>query len=136
MVEAPDQELKRLRRENAELQKEREFAKKVAVYFAVEAAARDVGEASAGEDWCFQLNRDMVQPSTASLGSWAISAPSSTKSSLQQRRNQDSTSVHESGASPLLRDPEELEVLQSVVIGANGTECLPRDGSTEYLLSG
>ena len=36
LVEAPAQELKRLRRENAELRKEREFAKKVAVYFAME----------------------------------------------------------------------------------------------------
>jgi transposase len=35
-VETPEQELKRLRRENARLTEEREFAKKVAVYFAKE----------------------------------------------------------------------------------------------------
>lgn len=34
--ETPDQELKRLRRENAILRQEREFAKKVAAYFAKE----------------------------------------------------------------------------------------------------
>lgn len=33
-VETPEQELRRLRRENMELRQEREFAKKVAVYFA------------------------------------------------------------------------------------------------------
>jgi transposase len=33
-VETPEQELRRLRRENLELRQEREFAKKVAVYFA------------------------------------------------------------------------------------------------------
>jgi transposase len=33
-VESPEQELRRLRRENLELRQEREFAKKVAVYFA------------------------------------------------------------------------------------------------------
>lgn len=33
-VESPEQELRRLRRENQELRQEREFAKKVAVYFA------------------------------------------------------------------------------------------------------
>ncbi len=36
VVETPEQELKRLRRENARLKEEREFAKKVAVYFAKE----------------------------------------------------------------------------------------------------
>lgn len=36
VVEMPEQELKRLRRENARLREEREFAKKVAVYFAKE----------------------------------------------------------------------------------------------------
>jgi transposase len=36
MVETPEEELRRLRRENAMLKKEREFAKKVAVYFATE----------------------------------------------------------------------------------------------------
>jgi len=36
IVETPEQELRRLRRENARLQEEREFAKKVAVYFAKE----------------------------------------------------------------------------------------------------
>ena len=35
-VESPEQELRRLRRENAVLRQEREFAKKVAVYFAKE----------------------------------------------------------------------------------------------------
>ena len=35
-VETPDQELRRLRRENAMLKEERAFAKKVAVYFAKE----------------------------------------------------------------------------------------------------
>ena len=35
-VETPEQELRRLRRENAMLKQEREFAKKVAVYFARE----------------------------------------------------------------------------------------------------
>ena len=35
-VETPEQELRRLRRENAVLRQEREFAKKVAVYFAKE----------------------------------------------------------------------------------------------------
>jgi len=35
-VEAPEQELRRLRRENTILKQEREFAKKVAVYFARE----------------------------------------------------------------------------------------------------
>ena len=35
-VETPDQELRRLRRENAVLKEERAFAKKVAVYFAKE----------------------------------------------------------------------------------------------------
>jgi transposase len=35
-VETPEQELRRLRRENMELRQEREFAKKVAVYFAKE----------------------------------------------------------------------------------------------------
>jgi transposase len=35
-VETPEQELRRLRRENAILKQEREFAKKVAVYFAKE----------------------------------------------------------------------------------------------------
>jgi transposase len=35
-VETPDQELRRLRRENAILKEERAFAKKVAVYFAKE----------------------------------------------------------------------------------------------------
>ena len=34
VVETPEQELRRLRRENAILKQEREFAKKVAVYFA------------------------------------------------------------------------------------------------------
>jgi transposase len=34
VVETPEQELRRLRRENATLRQEREFAKKVAVYFA------------------------------------------------------------------------------------------------------
>lgn len=34
--ETPEQELRRLRRENATLRQEREFAKKVAVYFAKE----------------------------------------------------------------------------------------------------
>lgn len=36
VVETPEQELRRLRRENATLRQEREFAKKVAVYFAKE----------------------------------------------------------------------------------------------------
>lgn len=36
IVETPEQELQRLRRENARLKEEREFAKKVAVYFARE----------------------------------------------------------------------------------------------------
>jgi transposase len=36
LVETPEQELRRLRRENAVLKQEREFAKKVAVYFAKE----------------------------------------------------------------------------------------------------
>lgn len=36
VVETPEQELQRLRRENARLKEEREFAKKVAVYFAKE----------------------------------------------------------------------------------------------------
>lgn len=36
VVETPEQELRRLRRENATLRQEREFAKKVAVYFARE----------------------------------------------------------------------------------------------------
>ena len=36
VVETSEQELKRLRRENARLKEEREFAKKVAVYFAKE----------------------------------------------------------------------------------------------------
>jgi transposase len=36
VVETPEQELRRLRRENAVLRQEREFAKKVAVYFAKE----------------------------------------------------------------------------------------------------
>lgn len=36
VVETPEQELRRLRRENALLKQEREFAKKVAVYFARE----------------------------------------------------------------------------------------------------
>ena len=36
VVETPDQELKRLRRENAVLRQEQAFAKKVAVYFAKE----------------------------------------------------------------------------------------------------
>jgi transposase len=36
LVETPEQELRRLRRENALLKQEREFAKKVAVYFAKE----------------------------------------------------------------------------------------------------
>ena len=36
VVETPEQELKRLRRENARLKEEKEFAKKVAVYFAKE----------------------------------------------------------------------------------------------------
>jgi transposase len=36
VVETPEQELRRLRRENATLRMEREFAKKVAVYFAKE----------------------------------------------------------------------------------------------------
>lgn len=36
LVETPEQELRRLRRENAILKQEREFAKKVAVYFAKE----------------------------------------------------------------------------------------------------
>ena len=36
VVETPEQELKRLRREVARLREEREFAKKVAVYFAKE----------------------------------------------------------------------------------------------------
>lgn len=36
IVETPEQELRRLRRENARLLEEREFAKKVAVYFAKE----------------------------------------------------------------------------------------------------
>jgi transposase len=36
MVETPEQELRRLRRENAILRQEREFAKKVAAYFAKE----------------------------------------------------------------------------------------------------
>ena len=36
VVESPEQELARLRRENARLREEREFAKKVAVYFAKE----------------------------------------------------------------------------------------------------
>jgi transposase len=36
IVETPEQELKRLRRENARLKEEREFTKKVAVYFAKE----------------------------------------------------------------------------------------------------
>jgi transposase len=35
-TETPEQELRRLRRENATLKQEREFAKKVAVYFARE----------------------------------------------------------------------------------------------------
>jgi transposase len=35
-VETPEQELRRLRRENTILKQEREFAKKVAVYFAKE----------------------------------------------------------------------------------------------------
>ena len=35
-VETPEQELRRLRRENAVLRQEQEFAKKVAVYFAKE----------------------------------------------------------------------------------------------------
>jgi transposase len=35
-VETPEQELRRLRRENATLRQEREFAKKVAAYFAKE----------------------------------------------------------------------------------------------------
>jgi transposase len=36
VVETPDQELKRLRRENARLKEEQAFAKKVAVYFTKE----------------------------------------------------------------------------------------------------
>lgn len=36
VAETPEQELQRLRRENARLKEEREFAKKVAVYFAKE----------------------------------------------------------------------------------------------------
>lgn len=36
VLETPEQELRRLRRENAVLRQEREFAKKVAVYFAKE----------------------------------------------------------------------------------------------------
>ena len=36
VVETPEQELRRLRRENAVLRQEQEFAKKVAVYFAKE----------------------------------------------------------------------------------------------------
>jgi transposase-like protein len=36
VIETPEQELTRLRRENARLKEEREFAKKVAVYFARE----------------------------------------------------------------------------------------------------
>jgi len=36
VVETPEQELRRLRRENQQLRQEREFAKKVAVYFAKE----------------------------------------------------------------------------------------------------
>jgi transposase len=36
VVETPEQELKRLRRENARLKEEQAFAKKVAVYFAKE----------------------------------------------------------------------------------------------------
>ena len=36
VIETPEQELRRLRRENARLTEEREFAKKVAVYFAKE----------------------------------------------------------------------------------------------------
>lgn len=36
LIETPEQELRRLRRENAILKQEREFAKKVAVYFAKE----------------------------------------------------------------------------------------------------
>lgn len=36
VVETPEQELRRLRRENARLREEQEFAKKVAVYFAKE----------------------------------------------------------------------------------------------------
>ena len=36
VVETPEQELRRLRRENARLREEQEFAKKVAVYFARE----------------------------------------------------------------------------------------------------
>jgi transposase len=36
IVETPEQELRRLRRENATLRQEREWAKKVAVYFAKE----------------------------------------------------------------------------------------------------
>jgi len=36
VVETPEQELRRLRRENQRLRQEREFAKKVAVYFAKE----------------------------------------------------------------------------------------------------
>lgn len=36
VVETPEQELRRLRNENATLRQEREFAKKVAVYFARE----------------------------------------------------------------------------------------------------
>ena len=36
IVETPEQELRRLRRENERLRQEREFAKKVAVYFAKE----------------------------------------------------------------------------------------------------
>lgn len=36
VIETPEQELRRLRRENASLRQEREFAKKVAVYFARE----------------------------------------------------------------------------------------------------
>lgn len=36
LVETPEQELRRLRRENAMLRQEREWAKKVAVYFAKE----------------------------------------------------------------------------------------------------
>ena len=35
-IESPEQELRRLRRENVVLRQEREFAKKVAVYFAKE----------------------------------------------------------------------------------------------------
>jgi transposase len=36
VIETPEQELRRLRRENAVLRQEQEFAKKVAVYFAKE----------------------------------------------------------------------------------------------------